>query len=128
MNSRGIGRGIAISIAFVMILAAVTMGGCATSKDMAKTFSDMSHEQRATMFMKIYTVKFESYQKMASRTDLSVEEVEYLIKKRDILEKMHTAISIYVIAIEVGKIPEAENEIEILNLIDEITRLVVNIN
>lgn len=99
---------------------------CVTNQDKGlKSFSDMSHKERATWMMGIYNSQARDYKAMVARTDLSNEQKDILRKKKAVMEQVYPMIKTYTTYIDTGAIPTKQVEDEILQLINNLTSLVV---
>ncbi len=112
---------------FLILLAVVFLVSCVTTNQDKglKSFSDMSHKERATWMMGIYNSQARDYKAMVARTDLTNAQKDILRKKKAALTQVYPLISTYTTYIDSGAIPTRQVEDEILQLITDLTSFVV---
>jgi hypothetical protein len=109
----------------VIILYVLFLAACVTSgqKDGLKSFSEMTHKERATWMMGIYNSQARDYKAMVARTDLTNEQKDILRKKKSIMTQVWPMINTYTTYINSGAVPTKEVEDQIIKLINDLTAL-----
>lgn len=110
----------------VILLYVFFLTACVTAgqkDDGLKSFSEMTHKERATWMMGIYNSQARDYKAMVARADLTNEQKDILRKKKSIMTQVWPMINTYTKYIDSGAAPTKEVEDDILKLINDLTAL-----
>lgn len=90
-----------------------------------KPLSEMTPKEKATWMMNVYSAQAEDYKSMIKRPDLTNEQKAILRNKKDVAEKVWPLINTYRTYVNSGAVPTREVEGEIIELINDLTVLVL---
>lgn len=113
-----------VFIVFFFLL--MFLSGCVTlNVNKPKSISEMTPKERGAWFLGIYNSQDRDYRNMVARPDLTNEQKDVLRKKKKIMKEVYPMIKIYNAYIDSGAVPTKEIEDEIVQLINDLTGLVV---
>ena len=118
----------AIFLLIMLLVLVAFLGGCAGLMQQAgelKSIDEMTPKERATWFTSVYNSQDRDYRAMAARSDLTAEQKEILRKKKAIMTQLYPMIQTYNLYIESGAVPTKEVEDRIIEMINNLTSLVL---
>ena len=104
---------------FLVVL--VLLANCAG----IKPITDMTPKQKATFFMSVYNSQYDDYRSMAALTTLTEEQKQVMRAKKRIMTEVYPLITLYVSWVDSGAVPSPEIELQIINLINQLTMQII---
>ena len=111
---------------FVVLIILIFLVGCMTlNVNKPKSISEMTPKERGAWFLGIYNSQDKDYRNMVGRLDLTNDQKKVLRNKKTIMTKVYPIIKTYNTYIDSGAVPTKEIEDQIVELINDLTGLVV---
>ena len=117
---------VAVTVAlYAMALGSIS--GCITpsATDGPKRVTEMTPKEKGAWFLGIYNAQDKDYRNMVVRTDLTNDQKKILREKKKIMTEVYPIIKTYNIYIDSGAVPTKIVEDQIIDLINNLTALVV---
>jgi len=111
----------------VILALAVFLGGCALTQQAGdlKTIDEMTPKERATWFTSVYNSQDRDYRAQVARPNLTADQKAVLKQKKAIMIQLYPMIQTYNLYIESGAVPTKEVEDRIIEMINNLTSLVL---
>lgn len=90
-----------------------------------KPLSEMTPKEKAIWMMSVYSAQAEDYKRMVKRPDLTNDQKAILRNKKDVAKKLWPLINTYRTYVNAGAVPTQEVEAEIIDLINDLTILIL---
>jgi len=127
-NDGGTERNTVFLLMVLLVLLVAFLVGCAGFMQQTgdlKSIDDMTPKERATWFTSVYNSQDRDYRAMVARSDLTTEQKHILRKKKAIMTQLYPMIQTYNLYIESGAVPTKEVEDRIIEMINNLTSLVL---
>lgn len=113
-----------LAIACMVVLGIVLLA-CQAMEEMARDVADMTPKQRAAWMMSTYNDQYDDYLVKVAMPNLSNEEKRILRAKKETLTTVYPLMQAYDMLQASGKPPTEESMDEIMDLIADLTALVI---
>jgi len=111
---------------FVALILLIFLAGCMTLDiNRPKSISEMTPKERGAWFLGIYNSQDKDYRNMVARSDLTNDQKKVLRDKKAIMVQVYPMIKTYNTYIDSGAVPTKAVEDQIIQLINDLTGLVV---
>ena len=111
---------------FILLIILAFLAGCITlNVNKPKPISEMTPKERGAWFLGVYNSQDKDYRNMVGRLDLTNDQKKVLRDKKKIMTKVYPMIKTYNTYIDSGAVPTKEVEDQIIQLINDLTGLVV---
>ena len=104
------------------IFAAYACTGCAGQQ--VKSFTEMTSQERATFFMKLYNAQYDDYIFWQDQV-LTDEQRKVMREKKKVLTQVYPLIMTYNMLVDCGGQPEPEQAEAIMTLINKLLELLI---
>lgn len=118
---------VAVTVA-LYAMALGSIGGCITpgaTDDGPKRVTEMTPKEKGAWFLGIYNAQDKDYRNMVVRPDLTNDQKKILREKKKIMTEVYPIIKTYNIYIDSGAVPTQAVEDQIIQLINNLTGLVI---
>jgi len=114
------------SVFIVFVILLMFLSGCITlNVNKPKSVAEMTPKERGAWFLGIYNSQDKDYRNMVGRLDLTNDQKKVLRDKKVIMVQVYPMIKTYNTYIDSGAIPTKAVEDQIIQLINDLTGLVV---
>lgn len=111
---------------FVALILLIFLSGCMTLDiNRPKPISEMTPKERGAWFLGVYNSQDKDYRNMVARSDLTNDQKKVLRDKKVIMVQVYPMIKTYNTYIDSGAVPTKAVEDQIIQLINDLTGLVV---
>jgi len=111
---------------FILLIILAFLAGCITlNVNKPKPISEMTPKERGAWFLGVYNSQDKDYRNMVGRLDLTNDQKRVLRDKKTIMTQVYPMIKTYNTYIDSGAVPTKEVEDQIIQLINDLTGLVV---
>ena len=111
---------------FVALILLIFLAGCMTLDiNRPKSISEMTPKERGAWFLGVYNSQDKDYRNMVARSDLTNDQKKVLRDKKAIMVQVYPMIKTYNTYIDSGAVPTKAVEDQIIQLINDLTGLVV---
>ena len=111
---------------FVALILLIFLAVCMTLDiNRPKSISEMTPKERGAWFLGIYNSQDKDYRNMVARSDLTNDQKKVLRDKKAIMVQVYPMIKTYNTYIDSGAVPTKAVEDQIIQLINDLTGLVV---
>jgi hypothetical protein len=99
------------------------IAGCASLSFNAKPWAKQTPKERANFMLGIYNAQYDDTMRMATDPTSTDAQKSIVVKKKAVLKKIRPLLSAYLLYVDQGMAPSADDEAMLLNLINQLATI-----
>lgn len=107
----------------VLLVAVAIVAGCATMSVNAKPWAQQSPKERANFMLGIYNAQYDDTMRMATDPNATEGQKAMVAKKKAVLKQIRPLLSAYILIVDQGMSPSADEEAALLALINQLATI-----